>query len=64
MEFLIIREIGDKRFIKRIFKRTNNKKDMVDYCMQSKIFVNNDERWINVYYNNSKTKVERRFLEL
>ena len=58
----VIKYNGNKRLIKRIFNQEGNKEPMIDYCIQSKIYVQGDERWITEYYNNSKTKVERRFL--
>ena len=58
----IIKDSGNKRLIKRIFTQEGNKEPRIDYCIQSKIYVSGYERWANEYYNNSKTKVERRFL--
>lgn len=63
-EIEILRVNGDKRLVKRTFNRQGNKEPIVDYCVQSKFYVYNEERWVIDYYNNSKTKVERRFLEL
>lgn len=61
----VLKTNGDKRLVKRIrWNRRNTKKDIVDYCIQSKIYVHDNERWIIEYYNKSKTKVERRFLRL
>ena len=58
----VIKYNSNKRLIKRIFNQEGNKEPRIDYCIQSKIYVQGDERWITEYYNNSKTKVERRFL--
>lgn len=58
----VIKYNSNKRLIKRIFNQEGNKEPRIDYCVQSKIYVQGDERWITEYYNNSKTKVERRFL--
>lgn len=63
IEVLRINSDGNKRLIKRIFKY-NGKEPRIDYCIQSKFYVYDDERWMTEYYNNSKTKVERRFLGL
>ena len=58
----VIKYNGNKRLIKRIFNQEGNKEPRIDYCIQSKIYVCDNERWMTEYYNNSKTKVERRFL--
>lgn len=58
----VIKHNGNKRLIKRIFNQEGNKEPRIDYCIQSKIYVCGNERWMTEYYNNSKTKVKRRFL--
>lgn len=58
----VLKENSNKRLIKRIFNQEGNKEPRIDYCIQYKIDVCGDERWAIEYYNNSKTKVERRFL--
>ena len=65
-EYEVLKTNGDKRLVKRIrhWNRKNNKKDVIDYCLQEKIQGFEDERWKIVYFNRSKSLVERRFLEL
>lgn len=63
-EIEVLKVNGNKRLIKRIFNYSGNKEPRIDYCIQSKFYVYDEERWMTEYYNNSKTKVERRFLGL
>lgn len=63
-EFEVLKDNGDKRLVKRTFKRQGNKEPIVDYCVQTKFYLYGEERWMTEYYNNSKSKVERRFLGL
>ena len=63
-EFEILKENGSKRLIQRFFKKSDGKEDRIDYALQRKIYVYGEERWITDYYNVSKSKVERRFLDL
>ena len=60
----VLRVDGNKRLIKRTFNYQGNKEPRTDYCVQSKFYVCDEERWITEYYNKSKIKVERRFLGL
>lgn len=62
----VIKTNGDKRLVKRIrhWNRKNNKKDIIDYCLQEKIQGFEDERWKILYFNRSRKIVERRFLGL
>lgn len=64
----VIRENGNKRVVKRTkclkrFNRKENFKQNVDYCLQEKI-TGFEDRWRIIYFNKSKTLVERRFLGL
>ena len=64
----VIRENGNKRVVKRTiclkrFNRKGNFKQNVDYCLQEKI-TEFEDRWRIIYFNKSKTLVERRFLGL
>lgn len=63
-EYEVLKVNGNKRLIKRTFNYQGNREPRIDYCIQSKIYVHDNERWITEYYNNSKTKVGRRFLRL
>ena len=63
-EYEVLKVNGNKRLIKRTFNYQGNKEPRTDYCIQSKFYVYNEERWMTEYYNNSKIKVERRFLGL
>lgn len=68
-EYEVLKTNGDKRLVKRIYSlkrwnRKNNKKDVIDYCLQEKIQGFEDERWRIVYFNRSRKLVERRFLGL
>lgn len=62
----VLKTNGDKRLVKRIrhWNRKNNKKDIIDYCLQEKIQGFEDERWKILYFNRSRKIVERRFLGL
>lgn len=69
LEYEILKTNGDKRLVKRSysltrFNRKNNKKTIIDYCLQEKIQGFEDERWRIVYFNRSRKLVERRFLGL
>ena len=68
-KYEVLKTNGDKRLVKRSYslKRwngKNNKKDIIDYCLQEKIQGFEDERWRIVYFNRSRKLVERRFLGL
>ena len=65
-EYEVLKTNGDKRLVKRIrhWNRKNNKKAIIDYCLQEKIQGFEDERWKIVYFNRSRKLVERRFLGL
>ena len=63
-EIEVLKVNGDKRLVKRIFKKKSGKIDNVDYCIQTKINGFNDDRWRIDYFNRSRTKTERRFLGL
>ena len=68
-EYEVLKTNGDKRLVKRSysltrFNRKNNKKTIIDYCLQEKIQGFKDERWKIVYFNRSRKLVERRFLGL
>ena len=65
-EYEVLKTNGDKRLVKRIrhWYRKNTKREIIDYCFQEKIQGFKDERWKIVYFNRSKSLVERRFLEL
>ena len=62
----VLKTNGDKRLVKRIrdWNRKNNKKEIIDQCLQEKIQGFEDERWRIVYFNRSRKLVERRFLGL
>ena len=65
----VLKTNGDKRLVKRSYdltrwNRRNNKKTIIDYCLQEKIQGFEDERWKIVYFNRSRKLVERRFLGL
>ena len=65
-EYEVLKTNGDKRLVKRIrhWNRKNTRREIIDYCLQEKIQGFEDERWKIVYFNRSKSLVERRFLEL
>ena len=68
-KYEVLKTNGDKRLVKRIYSlkrwnRKNNKKDVIDYCLQEKIQRFEDVRWKIVYFNRSRKLVERRFLGL
>ena len=68
-KYEVLKTNGDKRLVKRIYSlkrwnRKNNKREIIDYCLQEKIQGFEDERWKIVYFNRSRKLVERRFLGL
>ena len=68
-KYEVLKTNGDKRMVKRSYSltrwnRKNNKKTIIDYCLQEKIQGFEDERWKIVYFNRSRKLVERRFLGL
>lgn len=68
-KYEVLKTNGDKRLVKRSYSltrwnRKNNKKTIIDYCLQEKIQGFEDERWRIVYFNRSRKLVERRFLGL
>ena len=68
-KYEVLKTNGDKRLVKRSYSltrwnRKNTKKEIIDYCLQEKIQGFEDERWRIVYFNRSKSLVERRFLGL
>lgn len=60
-EIEIIRTDGNRRFVKRIIQFGNKKAD-IDYAIQ--YTREGLKHWITEYFNRSKTKVERRYLNL
>lgn len=54
------------RFVKRTKYIHQNKKPIVDYCIEKRVYWENMPkdliRYSIIYFNKSKTKVERRFL--
>jgi hypothetical protein len=61
IEIEVIHTNGDRRFVKRIMQIGNKAAD-IDYAIQYK--KEGIKHWLTGYFNRSKTKVERRYLDL